>query len=614
MSDRRDPFDRPLALDGASLSLADLARAARDPRTRLAIPPAALDRLRASRAEIEGIVGRYRDAYARLENGETDEAPVLDYGVTTGFGEFKDIPVEPAELERLQQNLLLSHSVGTGDSADADDPANYYDADVVRAVLLIRLNAFLKGHSGVRPELAGAVQAMFERGIVPLVPLKGSVGSSGDLCPLAHLFATLLGRGRYFVMTAPGTLRVPAARWKPAARLAEDLGAAPPQPSFKEGLALINGATFSAALLALAAADAERAAEAADAAAALAFEAVCGCARALDPKIHAARGQQGQIASAAALRALLAGSRQLDRAGAVQDVYSLRCAPAVHGAARDAIAYAQAIASREINAATDNPLFFATEAGAAGAAGEPPWDHQFRANWPAGYRGDLRSSYSAGNFHGEPVGMAADVLAIGLAELASISERRTQMLLDRHHNRQLPANLIPRRGVNSGLMIVQYCAAGLVSENKVLAHPASVDSIPTAANTEDHNAMASFAARKARTVLRNVQAVLAIELLVAAQAIEWRVAMEIDPCTPRPPIAPADRLAAAENEDREFRRRTAAERRPEIAGHLGRGSRGVYLAVRALAPPMYEDRTLDGDLGALRAALEDGRFATDPPD
>lgn len=601
----------PLVLDGESLALADLARVARDPRARLAIAPAALPRLAAGRAEIEGIAGRYREAYARLAEGAAGEPPVLDYGVTTGFGEFKDIPVPPQELLALQRHLLLSHSVGVGDGADADDPANYYDADVVRAVLVIRLNAFLKGHSGVRPELARAVQAMVERGIVPLVPLKGSVGSSGDLCPLAHLFATLLGEGRYFVMSRPGELRVPAARWRPATSLAQDLGCEPPQPGLKEALALINGATFSAALLALAAHDAERAAALADAGAALSLEAVCGCARALDPRIHAARGQAGQIASAAALRALLAGSRLLDGAGAVQDVYSLRCAPAVHGAARDALAYAREVALREVNAATDNPLFFPESGPDSGpdAAGDPPWDHAFRANWPEGYRGDLRRSYSAGNFHGEPVGMAADFLAIGLAELADISERRTQMLLDRHHNRNLPANLIARRGVNSGLMITQYAAASLVSENKVLCHPASVDSIPTSANAEDHNAMASIAARKLRGVLRNVQAVLAIELLVAVQAVEWRVGMGIDP-TRKPAVAPAaERLAEAEAEDAAFRRATVPECRPEIAARLGSGTREVYLAVRALAPPMCEDRTLDGDIRAVRAAIEDGSLA-----
>lgn len=598
-----------LVLDGGSLTLADLARAARDPRVRVAIAPAALARLRAGREQIEAIAARYREAWERLQRGETGASgePCLDYGITTGFGEFKNIPIEPEELAELQRNLLLSHATGVGDNADADDPANYYEAEVVRAILLTRLNAFLKGHSGVRPELAAAVQAMLNRGIVPLVPLKGSVGSSGDLCPLAHLFVVLLGEGRYDVVREPADLggrsrqgsRAWSDRLRPGARLADDLGMEPPVPGLKEGLALLNGTNVSTALLSLAVADALDAAAAADAAAALALEAVCGCARALDPRVHAARGQAGQIASAANLRDLLAGSRLLERAGAVQDVYSLRCAPAVHGAARDAIAYALAVADREINAATDNPLFFPADQA-------PPWDHAFRANWPQGYRGDQRSSYSAGNFHGEPVGLAADFLAIGLAELANVSERRIQMLLDGHHNRNLPSNLIPRRGVNSGMMIAQYAAASLVSENKVLAHPASVDSIPTSANAEDHNAMASIAARKLRAVLRNVQAVLAIELLVAAQAVEWRVGMGIDPVAPKPAVPRGERRAHAAAEAAEFARATAPERRPEIAAHLGRGTRAAYLAVRALAPTMWADRPLDGDIRAVRAALEDG--------
>jgi histidine ammonia-lyase len=286
----------------------------------------------------------------------------------------------------------------------------------------------------------------------------------------------------------------------------------------------------------------------------------------------------------------------------------------VHGAARDAIAYARRVAEAEINAATDNPLFF---------TGEDPWDYEFRENWPEGYRGDQRISYSAGNFHGEPVGIAADCLAIGLAELANISERRTQMLLDGHHNRNLPGNLIPRRGVNSGLMIAQYCAAGIVSENKVLAHPSSVDSIPTSANSEDHNAMSTYACRKARTVLRNVQAVLAIELLVAAQAVEWRVGMEIDPCpkTGRKlaagegddeieggrPLAESERAwRKAEEEAKDFAACTSPERRESIAGWLGDGTRAAYLAVRGVAGTMLGDRMLDEDIRRVRELVEGG--------
>ncbi|HRC87357.1 MAG TPA: aromatic amino acid lyase, partial [Thermoanaerobaculia bacterium] len=295
-------------------------------------------------------------------------------------------------------------------------------------------------------------------------------------------------------------------------------------------------------------------------------------------------------------------------AGAVQDVYSLRCAPQVHGAARDVLAYARTVAEREINAATDNPLFFPE------ADGEP-WDCRFRANWPEGYDGAQRSSYSAGNFHGEPVGVAADALAIGVAELANVSERRIQMLLDGHHNRHLPGNLIPHRGLNSGLMIIQYCAAGVVSENKVLTHPASVDSIPTSANSEDHNAMATIAARKLRTVLANAQAVLAIELLTAAQAIDWRVGMQISPIDGTSAVLQAalagnEGLTAwerAELEARLFAERTAPEQTHHIASHLGEGTRGVYLAVRERVGSLVTDeRLLEPLIREVRRWVEEG--------
>lgn len=591
-----DP-DHTVLLDGGSLTLEDLARLARDPKVRAEIHEDAWARVEASRAEIEAIAAAYIKEWGKGEAGR----PVLEYGVTTGFGEFKNIPIAPDCLEELQRNILLSHATGTGETADPGNPANYFEPDVVRAALAIRLNAFLKGHSGVRREMVEAVQALLNRGVVPLVPIRGSVGSSGDLCPLAHLFCVLLGEGKYFVVREPGDLAHRSRDLREGTEhLCEDLGLEEiPSPSYKEGLALTNGATFSAGLLSLAVHDAGRLAWTADAAAALTLEAVCGCARAFDPRVHQARGLQGQIESAAAVRELIRGSKLVEKAGAVQDVYSLRCAPAVHGTARDAIAYARRVAEAEINAATDNPLFFPGD--------EAPFDHEFAANWPAGYDGRQRISYSAGNFHGEPVGMAADFLAIALAELADISERRTQMLLDAHHSRNLPANLIPHRGINSGLMIAQYCAAGIVSENKVLTHPASVDSIPTSSNSEDHNAMATIAARKLRTVLRNVQAVLAIELLSAAQAAEWRVAMEIDPVKPRPD-APAD-WEAAEKEAGDFEARTRPERRQEIAGHLGEGTRRLYLEIRGLVPTLLKDRKLDGDIQAVRGAVEDSLFS-----
>jgi histidine ammonia-lyase len=599
----------PVLLDGSGLTIADLARVARDPRVPVRCSDEALARVSESREQIERLTRRYQEDFAKLQRGE-EARPVFEYGVTTGFGEFKNIPVAPDQLELLQRNILLSHAAGAGVNADPDNPASYYEADVVRAVLVIRLNAFLKGHSGVRVELVRTLEAMVNRGVVPRVPIHGSVGSSGDLCPLSHLFVVLLGEGCWTLVREPGDL---GARPRPLRRgleaLTEDLGMppgmTPAQPSYKEGLSLNNGTTFSTALLALAVHDAESAARAADTAVALSLEAVCGCARAFDARVHAARGHAGQIESAAAVRALIQGSRLVEKAGAVQDVYSVRCAPTVHGAARDGIAYARRVAETELNAATDNPLFFPADT-------TPPFDFEFQANWPAGYRGDQRAGYSAGNFHGEPIGMAADFLAIAVAELANIAERRIQMLLDSKQSRNLPSNLIPKRGVNSGYMLVQYTAASIVSENKVLTHPASVDSIPTSANSEDHNAMSTIAARKLRTVLRGVQAVLAIELLVAAQAVEWRVAMEIDPRSPREWEGPSilDVLPdweSAEQEARSFAGQVAAERRGPIAAHLGEGTRRAYLLVRELAPPMLADRTLDEDIRAVRAAVETGR-------
>ena len=595
----------PVVLDGSSLTIADLARVARDPRVPVRIAEEALVRVREGREQIAALTRRYQEDFARLQRGE-EAHPVFEYGVTTGFGEFKNIPVAPDQLELLQRNILLSHAAGAGADADPDNPASYYEADVVRAVLIIRLNAFLKGHSGVRVELVRTLEAMVNRGIVPRVPIHGSVGSSGDLCPLSHLFVVLLGEGSWTVVREPGDLGArPRPRRSGLAQLTEDLGMEAAQPSYKEGLSLNNGTAFSTALLALAVHDAESTARAADTAAALSLEAVCGCARAFDPRVHAARGHAGQMASAAAVRALIQGSRLVEKAGAVQDVYSLRCAPAVHGAAQDAIAYARTVAETELNAATDNPLFFPADA-------TPPFDFEFEANWPAGYRGSQRAGYSAGNFHGEPIGMAADFLAIAVAELANIAERRIQMLLDSKQSRNLPSNLIPKRGVNSGYMLAQYTAASIVSENKVLTHPASVDSIPTSANSEDHNAMSTIAARKLRTVLRGVQAVVAIELLVAAQAVEWRVAMDIDPRSPREWEGPSvlDVLPdweSAEQEARDFAARVAPERREPIAAHLGEGTRRAYLLVRELVPPLLADRTLDEDIRAVRAAVEAGK-------
>ncbi len=598
---------RPVTLDGLSLTPGVLARIARDPESRIRVAPAALKRVERAARLIEEIAGRYAAAWrAQAEGGPK---PQLDYGVTTGFGEFKTIPIDPDALERTQANILLSHSAGAGDNADADDPAGYFPADVVRAAMVIRLNAFLRGHSGVSVRLVRVLERMINRGIVPLVPVRGSVGSSGDLCPLAHCFSVLLGsrsETRYAVL--PFKAQDIARKARPARRLAADLGYKDRdgayEPGFKEGLALTNGATFSAALLALSVEDAANIADSADVAAALSMEALCACARAFDPKVHDARGFPGQADSAANIRALLRGSRLIDSSGDVQDAYSLRCAPAVHGAARDAVAYARFVAETEINAATDNPLFFPGPGGAVHSA--KPWDSAFRRNWPPGYDGRNRASYSAGNFHGQPLGLAADFLAMAVAEIADISERRTQLLLDRNHNRGLPANLIPIRGVNSGMMLAQYCAASIVSENKVLAHPASVDSIPTSANIEDHVAMSTTAARKLRTILRNVEAVLAVECVVGAQAVEWRT-------LPRSSAAGGtlDDWTAAQRQAADFRKHS---RNPgATALRLGAGTSAAYRSVRTAAKTMTEDRPLSEDIRRVRALVETGSLVRGVP-
>ena len=594
-----------LVLDGRSLSARELACVARDPEAPVEIEAEALARVARGREQIDAIVETYRRDYEAYRTGASDRAPMQEYGVTTGFGEFKDIPVPPERLEEMQANLLRSHAIGIGDSSREDDPSDHYPAEVVRATIVVRLNAFLRGHSGVRTELVDTLLQMLHGGIVPLVPTRGSLGSSGDLCPLSHLFGVLVGDGRFWVVRTPEDVGRPfrPEQLRPASELADALSAPPATPAAKEGLALSNGATLSTAVLALAVHDAGELADVADVAAALSLEAACGSARAFDARVHDARGHVGQIESAAGIRALVEGSRLVDAANAVQDCYSLRCAPVVHGAGRDALRWVREMVEREMNAATDNPLFFPEDAA-------EPWDRRFEGNWPPEYPGRDRQSFSAGNFHGQPVALAADVLTLAVAEWANVSERRTQMLLDQNHSRNLPANLIPARGVNSGYMLAQYSAASLVVENRVLAHPASVDSVPTSANIEDHVACATTAARKLRTVLSNVQAGLAIELMVAAQAVDWRAGLGIrsQRGMGRSPARGVDGWEASDAEAAAFEEATRPENRPEIAAHLGRGTAAAYLQIREDVEPMVRDRTLDGDLRRVRRSIEGGRL------
>jgi len=398
------------------------------------------------------------------------------YGINTGFGKFSEIAISRDELEQLQRNLIYSCAVGGGPD---------FAAEVTRAIMLLRINALAKGFSGIRLETVEALAAMLNRGVHPLIREQGSVGASGDLCPLAHMVLVLMGEGE-----AEFEGRIMA-----GAEAMALAGIAPVHLVAKEGLALINGTCVMTAVAALAVHDAEVLLKSGDITAALTVEALQGIVDAFDPRLHLARPHPGQIASARNLLSLLQGSRLTTRQGEkrVQDAYSLRCIPQIHGGSRAAVAYARSVVEIEVNSATDNPLIFTRE-------------------------GEV---ISGGNFHGQPVAIAMDTLGIAVAELADVSERRTERLVNPALS-DLPAFLTPVAGINDGYMVAQYAAAALVSENKILAHPASVDSIPTCANQEDHVSFGTIAARKARQIIGHTQRVLGIELLCAAQGVDFR--------------------------------------------------------------------------------------------
>ncbi len=428
------------------------------------------------------------DAAGRVERASQAVAEFVRrgdiiYGISTGFGDFKSKIIPPEHLRQLQRNILTSHATGVGDLLS---PA------IVRAMMAVRVQTFLQGNSGIRLETLSALLQMINQGVYPLIPAQGSLGASGDLAPLAHMALALIGEGQ--VQYQGETL--------PAVEAMQRAGIPLIEPAAKEGLALTNGTALMTAIGALVVHKAGRLAAAADVAAALSIEALKGTPLAFDARIHASRPHPGQSRSAAHLRRLLEGSmliRGFDPLD-VQDPYSLRCTPQVHGAARDVLAFAQNAIEIELNATTDNPLIFFEENGEA-------------------------ICISGGNFHGEPVAIPMDNLKVGLSELASISERRVARLIDQKENRNLlPAFLIREGGINSGFMLIQYTSAALVSENKVLAHPASVDSIPSSANTEDHVSMGTIAARQAYEIAKNVENALALELFAAAQGIDFRLA------------------------------------------------------------------------------------------
>lgn len=441
----------------------------------LALDPATTAGMLAAQAAVQRIV-------------DNDE---VVYGINTGFGKLASTRIGNDHLAELQRNLVLSHSVGTGEPLAAP---------VVRLVLATKAVSLARGHSGVRPALVDALLALFNAGITPRIPAKGSVGASGDLAPLAHMACVLIGEGE--ATTADG-------RVISGAEAMRQLGLAPFVLGPKEGLALLNGTQVSTALALVGLFGAEHVFASALMSGALSLEAIQGSIRPFDARIHAARGQPGQMAVAGAVRALLEGSRIVPShadCGRVQDPYSVRCIPQVMGACLDNLVHAARVLVIEANAASDNPLVFVGGGGVGDGDGV------------AGLRDDV---ISGGNFHAEPVAFAADILALAIAEIGAIAERRIALMLDTGLS-GLPPFLVRDGGLNSGFMIAQVTAAALASENKSLAHPASVDSLPTSANQEDHVSMATFAARRLGDMVNNTAVVVGIEAMAAAQGIELK--------------------------------------------------------------------------------------------
>ena len=442
------------------------------------------------------------------------------YGITTGFGKFSDVCISQDECKLLQKNLIITHAVGAGEP---------FSREASRGIMLLRVNNLAKGYSGARLEVVQTLVEMLNRGVTPVIPQKGSLGASGDLAPLSHMVLPMLGLGeaQYQGKRLPGAEAM-ALAGIPTVELVA-----------KEGLALINGTQAMTSTGCLTLFDSLELMEMANIAAALSFEAHQGVVDALDERVHTIRAHWGQLETARMLRKLLEGSRNVTRQGQVrvQDRYSLRCTPQVHGASWDALEYVKGRVETEMNSVTDNPIIFS----------------------------DTREGISGGNFHGQPMALAFDFLGIALAELANISERRIESLVNPSIS-GLPAFLVENGGLNSGFMIVQYTAAALVSENKVLAHPASVDSIPSSGNQEDHVSMGTIAARKAGEIMGNLRRVIAMELMCACQAIDLRDGKD----------------------------------------SLGIGTRAAYEAVRSVCPMLKEDRPLYEDINRCEDLLQGG--------
>jgi len=409
------------------------------------------------------------------------------YGVTTGFGEFANVMISEKDTEALQRNLIVSHSAGVGENLP---PL------IVKIMMLLRANALARGNSGIKLSTLEHLLAMINHNIIPVIPSQGSVGSSGDLAPLSHLVLAMIGEGEVQLVKNVIDEKSSYGKIIPSKSAFKRFGLNPVKLGAKEGLALVNGTQMMTAFASWICIQSNKLIKTVDIASSLSHEALRGTDRAYDPRLHELRPYKGQIITAKNMLALLKNSEirksHLTNDERVQDSYSIRCIPQIHGASRDTINYVSSLVEVELNSVTDNPLIFP----------------------------DDQDHIEGGNFHGQPIALAMDFLSIALSELANVSERRTERMVNGALSK-LPRFLIKKGGLNSGLMIAQYTAASLVSENKVLSHPASVDSIPTSANQEDHNSMGSIAARKCYQILKNVQTVIAIELLTAAQAVEF---------------------------------------------------------------------------------------------
>ncbi|MDR7317681.1 histidine ammonia-lyase [Brevibacillus nitrificans] len=490
-----------MKMDGNHLRIEDVVAIARG-GARIELTKEALENVRRSRSMVDRMVEEQR----------------VIYGITTGFGKFSDVMISGEDVSKLQENLIMSHACGMGDP---------YPVEVVRGIMALRINALAKGYSGIREETLLHLGELCNRGVHPIIPQQGSLGASGDLAPLAHMVLVMLGKGE---------AEVNGHRLSGKDAL-EQAGLAPVRLQAKEGLALINGTQAMTAQLCLALYDARVVLESAEVISAMTVEALRGIPKAFDPQLHLVRPHPGQQESARKLLLHLAGSERTSSQGElrVQDPYSLRCIPQVHGATRDTLEYVWQTVTRECNSVTDNPILFSET-------------------------GDV---ISGGNFHGQPMAFAADFMAIAIAELANISERRTERLVNPQLS-GLPGFLTENGGLHSGFMITQYVAASIVSENKVLCHPASVDSIPSSANQEDHVSMGTTATRKLRTVVGNTAKVLAIEYLAAAQAIDFG------------------------------------------AGKLGAGTGRAYQQLRNVIPRLTEDREMHPDLAKAEQLVREG--------